>query len=860
MNHLIFEHDYRATYDIAILVPRLSKSEIEKHYLEPYIQDKSKVIAFSLLQSGKKTPQKIQKEYLEQLLPELIRLQVKYIMVCDSDYFKTMVKVPKTEAHLGYIMQLREDLIGSGFPADIIYCPNYSGIFYDPEKTRAKIGQAFLALLSHMDKNYIAPGSSIIKFEEYPTTVEDISIWLQKLLDMDCDFTCDIEAFSLKHYNAGIGTISFAWNKHEGIAFPVDLSAEPEKVRTLLKQFFIAFKRKMTYHRINYDVYVLIYQLFMNDILDTEGLLEGLSIMMKNWDDTRIIAYLATNSCAGNDNALKSLAQEFAGNYAVEDIKDIRIIPLDKLLRYNLVDGLSTWYVKDKFYDTMVADQQLDIYENIFKPAMLDIIQMQLTGLPINIKKVAKARAELETAQADALDRMMNLKIVKDFVDRRNYEWVIKRNEELKVKRVTLSDANETFNPNSDKQKQQLLFEIMGLPILDLTDSKQPATGGKTLKKLKFHTTDPEALILLDALIDFADVDVIITNFIPAFENARLGPDGWHYLFGYFNLGGTLSGRLSSSDPNLQNIPAHSRYSKIIKECIEAPPGWLFCAIDFNALEDRISALTTKDPNKLKIYTDGFDGHCLRALAYFEDQLPKLDPNNVQEVNSIEKTHPQLRQKGKNPTFALTYQGTIETLMRNYGFTRELATKVYNAYNDLYSISVSWVNAKLAQASKDGYITAAFGLRVRTPLLKQVVMGSKKTPYEALAEGRSAGNALGQSWCLLNSRAGSEFMAKVRDSEFRLDIRPCAQIHDAGYHLVRDGMKVFQYYNEHFVKAVQWQDHPDIYHDEVKLGGTASIYYPNWANEMKVENYATETDILAARQKHLTKLKEKGLL
>jgi DNA polymerase I-like protein with 3'-5' exonuclease and polymerase domains len=89
-------------------------------------------------------------------------------------------------------------------------------------------------------------------------------------------------------------------------------------------------------------------------------------------------------------------------------------------------------------------------------------------------------------------------------------------------------------------------------------------------------------------------------------------------------LGGTLSGRLSSSNPNLQNLPANSKWAKLIKSCFQAPPGWLFCGLDFASLEDKISGLTTKDPNKLKVYTDGYDGHSLRAFAYFNDQMPDI--------------------------------------------------------------------------------------------------------------------------------------------------------------------------------------------------------------------------------------------
>ena len=63
----------------------------------------------------------------------------------------------------------------------------------------------------------------------------------------------------------------------------------------------------------------------------------------------------------------------------------------------------------------------------------------------------------------------------------------------------------------------------------------------------------------------------------------------------------------------------------MIKECFEAPPGWLFVGLDFDSLEDKISAVTTRDPEKIKVYSDGYDGHCLRALAYFASDMPDIE-------------------------------------------------------------------------------------------------------------------------------------------------------------------------------------------------------------------------------------------
>lgn len=181
--------------------------------------------------------------------------------------------------------------------------------------------------------------------------------------------------------------------------------------------------------------------------------------------------------------------------------------------------------------------------------------------------------------------------------------------------------------------------------------------------------------------------------------------------------------------------------------------------------------------------------------------------------------------------------------MAKGGFSEIVARQIEASYHELYKESDAWVAGKLDEASQKGYITAAFGLRVRTPLLAQVIRGNSATPYEAQAEGRTAGNALGQSWCLLNSRASIEFMRKVRASVYRLLIRPIAHIHDAQYYLIPDDIEVLRYVNEHLVKAVRWQNHPDIQHDRVNLGGSLSLFYPNWAKEIELPNDASEADI-----------------
>jgi DNA polymerase-1 len=191
-------------------------------------------------------------------------------------------------------------------------------------------------------------------------------------------------------------------------------------------------------------------------------------------------------------------------------------------------------------------------------------------------------------------------------------------------------------------------------------------------------------------------------------------------------------------------------------------------------------------------------------------------------------------------------------LVKNCGFTPEVAKQIESSYHSLYAVSTNWVQDKLNQASKDGYVTCAFGLRLRTPLLAQVIRGTKQTPREAIAEGRTAGNALGQSWCLLNSRALSEVMQIILKSKYRTVIRPCAAIHDANYFIIEDDLDTLMFLNEHLVRAVNWNDHPDIYHPVVGLGGELSVYYPSWATEIGIPNGANENEIIEITTKGLT--------
>lgn len=179
----------------------------------------------------------------------------------------------------------------------------------------------------------------------------------------------------------------------------------------------------------------------------------------------------------------------------------------------------------------------------------------------------------------------------------------------------------------------------------------------------------------------------------------------------------------------------------------------------------------------------------------------------------------------------------------NLGWPEDKAKAIEENYHKLYRESDEYVQKRLVQASKDGYATVAFGLRVRTPLLKQVLWGTSKVPYEAKAEARTVGNAMGQSYGLLNNRAAVAFMERVWNSPYRLDVKPVALIHDAIYLVIRNDVEAVEWVNRNLVECMSWQDLPEIQHPTVKIGADLDIFYPTWANGITLPTNASQEDI-----------------
>lgn len=848
----IFDAEQSA-YDVAILIKEshFDKSKMSEYYIKPLVSqgmEAKQAIAFDLPYDKKKVSSQCIKAYLKQLLPVLQKYGVKYIYCADAEYFKVLAKQAKATSHIGYTFNC--GAIGFEY-MQVMLGINHGVLLYDPNQA-PKLDLSLDTLISVMNNNYKALGTGIIQYACYPQTNTQIQAFLDGL-HKHPTLTCDIEAFSLNLFKAGLGSIAFAWNKNEGGAFLIDWVSNPDDsplewqqvnnkpIKTLLRQFFIKYTGKLVFHNSTYDIKVQILNLFMEHATDYKGMLYGLEVMTRHFDDTKVIAFLALNTTVDISLSLKDLAHEYAGNYAQDDINDIRLIPAKELLEYNLVDCLSTWYVYDKYYPQMLRDNQKEIYDTIMKPSLKILIQMELVGMPIDLNRVSEVEAELLGLQSKYLNQLSNASCVLACEKTIKYKALTAINSKLKTKQHGMDKvADIVFNPNSGNHLIELLYTVMALPVIDYTATKQPATGADTLEKLTNHTTNQEYKDAINALIGLSKVDKILTSFIPSFKEATIKGD-MAWLHANFNLNGTMSGRLSCTKPNLQQIPSGSEFGKLIKSCFKAPKGMLFAGADFASLEDRINTLLTKDKNKLRVYTDGYDGHCLRAAYYFK--LP-VDIDDVNQVNALKKTHPKERQDSKAPTFALTYAGTWTTLVKNCGFSEQQAKQIEANYHELYKESDDWAKQKLELCCKQGYIDVAFGLRIRTPLLAKSVLDNSKTLREAQAEARSVGNAIsGQSYGLLNNRAAIAFMNRVWASEFKYDIFLVSLIHDAIYLIMRDSIRVVEWVNKVLIEEMSWQELPEIQHPQVKLGAELDIFYKGWHQPITIPNNATAQQI-----------------
>lgn len=204
-------------------------------------------------------------------------------------------------------------------------------------------------------------------------------------------------------------------------------------------------------------------------------------------------------------------------------------------------------------------------------------------------------------------------------------------------------------------------------------------------------------------------------------------------------------------------------------------------------------------------------------------------------TNSIAEKYPDLRRLSKAPTFALQYLGTWHTLHKRSGFPKEQAQAIEAAYHELYKVSGEFNQNNQAFMETHGFIECAFGLKLRTPIVGQCLLGTSKTPYEAEQEVRSGNNATTQSWGMLLNRAMIATNARIEESEFAHGIFPINMIHDAGYFLVKNTPEHIKFLNDVLIEEMEWNDDPMIKSEDVPMKASLEIGI-SWDKLTELEN------------------------
>lgn len=500
MLHTVFHPRAGGSFKIAILVKdsALDKQRLLKEYVNSIMNDfgynRKDIVAFGLEYGSGSVTAAEARGYLDNnVLPAVEVLGIKLLVVADAAYYKYLTKQVFMKNMGNYCYNEHKDARWDKL-VKVIPVPSYTNFFADPDK-RDLVPIALSAVPSAMGGLPVTLGNDVVRYEKYYTTHKTMK-GLQALLDADHpSLTVDIEAFSLLFTDAGIGTISFCWTKHKGVAFDIDHATTVNNgVRysnregyDSLRWFFTNYKGKLIFHGGKYDIKVLVFVLFMDSKLgNREGMVNGIEILTRDYEDTMILTFLAVNSTAGNSLDLKSNTIEYMGNYALEEIKDITAIHNDVLLRYNLEDGCATNFLYQKHYDTIVDLNQEYLYKDVLINANVAIIQLELEGMYLHMDKVIALKDKLQGRVLELEQDLQGSPLITAFnLFLRKRECFL-ANLKLKQKVRLLEEfTTKEFNPSSNEQVATFLHTFMKVKVRKRTKKKAPSVGRDALLEMK---------------------------------------------------------------------------------------------------------------------------------------------------------------------------------------------------------------------------------------------------------------------------------------------------------------------------------------------------------------------------------------
>ena len=337
---------------------------------------------------------------------------------------------------------------------------------------------------------------------------------------------------------------------------------------------------------------------------------------------------------------------------------DLTDADLEKITEYT--GNTSFKESSKKIFDELKTLKKLyAIYENIEKPLLPIVEEMQKNGVLI--------------------DKVFFEKLSK------NYHTELK-----KIEKKIFKLAGEEFNVKSPKQLSEILFEKMELPTKGIKKSKTGtySTNAKMLEKIQ----DEHEIIAY--IFEYRELQKLLSTYIDVIPMMVANDERLH---AEFLQNGTATGRFSSRNPNLQNIPTRTELGRKIREGFIAEPGKVFVSLDYSQIELRILALLSGDENLIKIFTDGRDIHT--AVA---SQIAGVSESDVDRV---------MRNKAKAVNFGILYGMGVNSLKKNMDTTREEAQMFYNGFFENYPRAAAFLEATKQYARDHGYTETLFGRR-----------------------------------------------------------------------------------------------------------------------------------------------------
>ena len=526
--------------------------------------------------------------------------------------------------------------------------------------------------------------STCYKSYELITTNQQLNHLLNKL-EQCTVFAVDTETTSLDVMLAQIVGISIAIEEGKGIYIPLaHTDGSPQLVReevlTALKPILENPAIKKIGQNLKYD-----YGVFKNHGISLQGITY----------DTMLESYVLNSGAGRHDMdtlALKYLGfktisyEEIAGKGA----KQLRFddIPVDKAGVYAAEDADITLQLHQKLYPGMDESLQ-NVFHSIEMPLITVLADMERLGVlidPITLRQHG-----------------MRLK---------------ERISALELEALQL--AGRAFNLNSPKQLQEILFDEQKLPVIAKTPTGQPSTAESVLQELAFDYR------LAAVILEYRGLSKLVSTYIDALPK-KINPVTQRVHTSY-NQAVAATGRLSSSEPNLQNIPIRSEEGRLIRTAFIAPPGCVILAADYSQIELRIMAHLSQDDNLLKAFANGWDIHAATASEIF--QVP------LEEVSSDH------RRKAKAVNFGLIYGMSAFGLAKQIGVERHDAQHYIDTYFQRYPKVLEYMDRTRKQAHEQGYVETLFGRRLYLPEINARNMmrqkAAERTAINAPMQGTAA--------------------------------------------------------------------------------------------------------------------------